>query len=116
MAGEALWVLDQCLQQMFGEQVLVAARQGLHLRRLQNAARAFGQIREVHSGTPVFPALQEARDMPPAARPMRDRSALLPKWSLERLQSSACGVLHQVGPRPSRPPFTAAAGETPAVR
>jgi hypothetical protein len=88
MAGEAFRVLDQGLQQMLGEEVLMAARQGLHLRGLQYAARAFGQICEVHSGTPVFPALQEARDMPPAARPMRDRSAPTLKWSLERLQSS----------------------------
>jgi hypothetical protein len=35
MAGEALGVLDQRLQQMLGEKILMAAGQGLHLRGLQ---------------------------------------------------------------------------------
>jgi hypothetical protein len=35
MAGEALRVLDQRLQQMLGEKILMATGQGLHLRRLQ---------------------------------------------------------------------------------
>ena len=47
MAGKAFGILDQRLQQVLGEKILMAAGKGLHLRRLQDAAGAFGQIREV---------------------------------------------------------------------
>jgi hypothetical protein len=49
VARETLRVVEQRLQQMLGEQVLMAPGQGFHLRGLQDAARAFGQIPEVHS-------------------------------------------------------------------
>ena len=59
MAGKAFGIVDQRFQQVFGQEIVMAARQGLHLRRLQYAARAFGQIREVHlwHSVPLYPAL-----------------------------------------------------------
>ena len=48
MTGESLGVIDQRFKQVFGDEILMAPGQGFHLRGLQNAARAFGQIREVH--------------------------------------------------------------------
>ena len=47
-AAETLAVIEQGLQQMFGKKVLMAPGEGFHLRGLQHAARAFGEIREVH--------------------------------------------------------------------
>ncbi len=59
VAGEVFEVLDQGFQKMFGEQVLMAQGQGLHLRGLQQGARTFGEIREVHErhSVPNVPAL-----------------------------------------------------------
>jgi hypothetical protein len=73
---------------MFGEEVLMAPGQGFHLRGLQRAARALGEIREVHSGTPCYvPALDPRRGKRRlAARPMRDRSA--PKPQMVRRNNS----------------------------
>jgi hypothetical protein len=66
---------------MLGKKVLMAPGQGFHLRGLQRAARAFGEIREVHKGTPVMmtPPYDEPREAPVPVRPMRDRSAPKPQ-------------------------------------
>ena len=44
-------IIEKGFQQMFGNAVLMAACQGFHLRGLQDAARPFGEIREVQGGT-----------------------------------------------------------------
>ena len=72
--GETLAIVDQRLQQMLGDQVLMAAGEGLHLRRLQDTAGAFGQACEVHCGTPSYfpPCTRRGRlplRGPPHARP-----------------------------------------------
>src|SRR3978361_2240870 len=69
---------------MLGKQVLMGPGEGFHLRRLQDAARALGEITEVHSGTPYkFPPVKrrgECSRGPPHARPL----ALLLKWDVLR--------------------------------
>src|SRR4051794_25677742 len=99
---------------MLGEEVLMAPGQGFHLRGLQCAARAFGEIREVHSGTPSLCArpLFEAREASIAARPMRDRST--PDPQMVRC-SNGFKSLKPLGYRPERvSPISAGGGLSPS--
>ena len=53
MAGEALRIVQQHLQQVLRREALVALAQGQRLRRLDEAARPLGVFLEVHGQLPL---------------------------------------------------------------